>query len=245
MTQTTILFLHGHTLDNRMWQPQILAFQNQFQIFAPNLRGYGSTAASLNSFSYAKDMLELLEQHNLKKVHLVGLSLGGNIALEMAIRFPTRITSLSLLDTSLKGFAPDAAQLEVGQRVNEAFIAGGLQAARATWLAAPLFAAALENPNLKSQLEQWVNEYSGWHWQQNISPSNNIAEITAQLHQIQVKTLIILGARDTNYFRGIAEHLQNTIANSSLKIIPKAGHLVNLEQPEMVNTLLGNHFRTD
>jgi 3-oxoadipate enol-lactonase len=236
MSSLPKVFLHGHSLDPRMWQPQVAAFAG---CHAPTLRGYGKQTAPTTEFSFCAD---LAASPLPARFHLVGLSLGGNIALEFALKHPERVASLALLDSSLKGFTADAAQLEVGARVAAAYQRGGLEAARAAWLAAPLFAAARENPLLNAQLEAWVQDYSGWHWAQGISPSAAIADVSSRLGELRTKTLIVVGARDTAYFLNVARFLHSHIVGSQLEVVQGAGHMVNLEQPEVVNQLLAAHW---
>ncbi len=239
MSKTPILFIHGHTLDQRMWQPQLEAFKD-YPMIAPTLRGYGNSQAPSQTPSFAEDMYTLLEPY--KKAHLVGLSLGGNVALEMAVRYPEKIASLTLLDSSLKGFTADEAQTKAGQSVQLAFEQHGLGAAKQMWLGLPLFASARENPVLKAQLEAWVRDYSGWHWAQNISPSVAIEDVSSRLDQITAKTMIVVGQRDVVYFQNVARYLHKGIAGSRLEVIAGAGHMVNLEQATMINQLLASHF---
>ena len=237
-----VLLIHGHTLDARMWQPQIAALEGQFEIIAPTLRGYGVFQQFEESVSHSDDLIDLLETRGSTRVHVVGLSLGGNIALELSLRCPERVATLTLLDSSLKGLAPDAAQLEIGHTVQRAFDAGGLEPARVAWLDAPLFAAARENPVLHQQLEAWVADYSGWHWTHGVSPSAQIPDLSSRLSKVNAPTLIAVGKRDTTYFQSVAQALHAGIANSSLEVIAGAGHMVNLERPEIVNALLLEHF---
>lgn len=231
-----IVLIHGHSLDTRMWQPQQAAF-SQYQIITPLLQGYGHSSQATDS--YADDVIAQLEP--VPKFHLVGLSLGGNIALEIAVRYPQRVASLALLDSSLKGFAPDAAHLAVGTNVAVAFAESGLNSARAEWLDAPLFAPARENPVLKAQLTAWVQDYSGWHWAQGISPSAPILDVSQRLAEVTAPTLIVVGQRDTVYFQNVARYLLG-IPNSTLEVVAHAGHMVNLEQVETVNRLLLDHW---
>jgi 3-oxoadipate enol-lactonase len=238
MSSLPKVLLHGHSLDPRMWQPQLGVFDG---CIAPALRGYHDGLPAMTEFSYCTDLAASLEP---AKFHLVGLSLGGNIALEFALCFPERVASLVLLDSSLKGFAPDAAQLAVAAQVANAFEVGGLEAARAAWLAAPLFAAARENTILNAQLEAWVQDYSGWHWAHGISPSAAIEDVSNRLSEVRAKTLIVVGQRDTSYFHNVAKYLRSGILGSRLEEIKAAGHLVNLEQPEVVNQLLAAHWAT-
>ncbi len=237
MSSIPVVLLHGHTLDRRMWQPQLEFFK---PCQAPTLRGYGGSSPPTTPFSFAEDVHNLLKGY--QKIHLVGLSLGGNVALEMAIRYPERIQTLTLLDSSLKGFTPDQAQIEAGATVQTAFENAGLEAAKQTWLDLPLFASARENPVLEKQLGAWVADYSGWHWVQNISPSAAIADVSSRLEEVKAKTLIVVGARDVAYFQNVARYLHQKIADSRLEVVAGAGHLVNLEQPEVVNALLESHF---
>ncbi len=237
-----VLLIHGHTLDRQMWQPQIAALEGQFEIIAPTLRGYGASLQLEESVSHADDLIALLEARGVTRVHVVGLSLGGNIALELSLRCPERVAALTLLDSSLKGLAPDAAQLEIGNAVQRAFDAGGLEAARVAWLGAPMFAAARENPVLAAQLEAWVADYSGWHWAHSVSPSAQIPDLSHRLGEVTAPTLIAVGALDTTYFHSVAHALHTGIANSRLEVIADAGHMVNLERPEIVNALLLEHF---
>ncbi len=239
MSKTPILFIHGHTLDQRMWQPQLEAFKDDL-VIAPTLRGYGNSQAPSQTFSFTEEMYTRLEPY--KKAHLVGLSLGGNVALEMAIRYPEKTASLTLLDSSLKGFTADEAQIKAGQSVQLAFEQHGLEAAKHTWLGLPLFASARENPAIKTQLEAWVRDYSGWHWAQNISPSAAIEDVSSRLAEITAKTLIVVGQQDVAYFQNVARFLQQGIAGARLEVVANAGHMVNLEQAAMINQLLAEHF---
>ncbi|MFN3267005.1 MAG: alpha/beta fold hydrolase [Deinococcales bacterium] len=236
MSRLPILLIHGHTLDSRMWQPQISEFGH---CIAPTLRGYGQSQPPEGAFSYCADIVSNLEP---EQVHLVGLSLGGNIALEMAILHPERVASLTLLDSSLKGFTPDAAQLEIGNQVAAAYATGGIAAAKQAWLAAPLFATTRENPVLFAQVEQWIADYSGWHWQRGVSPSAAITDISSRLHEVRAKTLVVVGERDTDYFQNVARYLHGNIAGAQLEVVGQAGHLVNLEQPAQTNQLLEAHW---
>ncbi len=239
MSSVPIVFLHGHTLDQRMWQPQLEAFKDHL-VLAPTLRGYGATEPPTKPFSFAEDVYSMLEPYT--QIHLVGLSLGGNIALEMAVRYPQKIRTLTLLDSSLKGFVPDEAQLKAGQTVQLAFEQHGLEAAKKVWLGLPLFAAAREQPKLQKQLEAWVADYNGWHWAQQVSPSAAIEDVSSRLGLIEAKTLIVVGQRDTSYFQNVSRFLHQHIQGSKLKVVAEAGHMVNLEQPEMVNALLKAHL---
>jgi 3-oxoadipate enol-lactonase len=77
---------------------------------------------------------------------------------------------------------------------------------------------------------------------QGISPSAAIEDVSSRLRELRIKTLIVVGARDTAYFHNVARVLHGGIVGSTLEVVQGAGHLVNLEQPEVVNQLLSAHW---
>jgi 3-oxoadipate enol-lactonase len=75
-----VVFLHGFTLDHRMWQPQIEYFKERFRVICPDARGHGKSDAPLTGYSRAhrvEDLAGLVDRLGFERFHLVGLSMGG------------------------------------------------------------------------------------------------------------------------------------------------------------------------
>lgn len=227
-----LVLIHGHTLDTRMWEPQVEAFSRHFRVIRFDLRGYGRSDFPVSErFRYAEDLLELLRHLGEPEAHLLGLSLGGNVALDFAVNFPQHTRALVLATPSLRGFPvlPEAAALlsAVPQRAQEA----GVEAARALWLAHPFFAPALENPAASAPLRQIAGDYSGWHWTGGIPPSGPIDKVAERLGEVHAPTLIVVGERDVLQHQLIADRLTTDIPGSRKVTVAGAGHMVNLEAP--------------
>jgi len=241
-----LVLIHGHTLDIRMWKPQLEAFASHFQVLCLDLRGYGrSDLPDARPFHYAEDLKNLLEHLRIDKAHLLGLSLGGNVALDFAVRYPEHTHALIVVGSSLKGFPvlPEAAALlsAIPAKAREA----GVEAARSLWLAHPFFAPALRNPKATRLLQDIVRDYSGWHWITGYPPSGPIEDIADRIGKIQAQTTVIVGEWDVPQHQLVAEHLATQIPSARKAIIRGAGHMVNLEAPEEFNRLviaaLGGH----
>lgn len=233
--QAPVVFLHGFSLDRRLWADQTAALAGAFQTIAYDLRGFGGASLPDGPFRHADDLLALLDQLQIERAHLVGLSLGGGLALDFCLAHPGRVRTLTLVDATLGGFtwAKDWGEPTRAAR------AQGVAAARAVWLADELFAPALAQPAAAARLRQMVADYSGWHWL-NRSPELPPAGEPAlnRLGEIRAPALVIAGELDTVEFRQIADLLARAIPGARRASLAGVGHLPNLEAPERFNALL-------
>lgn len=231
-----LVLVHGHTLDAKMWGPQLPAFEARFRVVRPELRGYGLSAPSSEPFTYAADLEHLLDDLKLKRAHLLGLSLGGAAALDFAISRPERVGKLVLVGSSLGGFPRDpefAASLEA---VFAAARESGLEAARRLWLAHPMFAPSREQPKVRAYLENAVAGYPGWHWANGAAPSAPVdARAFERLAEVRAPTLVIVGERDIGQNQRIANALADGIPGARKLVMAGVGHLPNLEDPAAFN----------
>src|SRR6185437_7477566 len=111
-----VIFLHGIGGNRTNWHDQLLAFSPHFHAVACDCRGYGGSddyEGPLEFSSFADDVVRVMRYFGVDNAHIVGLSMGGRIALDLAVRFPDRVASLVLCDTH-RGFAklPEATRKE-------------------------------------------------------------------------------------------------------------------------------------
>lgn len=240
-----LLLLHGHSLDHRMWEPQMAALTPHFRVIRPDLRGYGRSDPPDPSldFRYTDDLEALLDALEISQTHVVGLSLGGNVALDFALHHPQRVNQLILVDSSLSGFPPFPGVAESLGAIFDRAKEAGIDAARKLWLEHPLFEAASEQPQVAQQLRSIVEDYSGWHWVNRYSPSRPIdPSLIEHLEQISVPTSVVIGARDTPQNLAIADLLAQRIPLATKVVVGGAGHMVNLESPSAFNQILLKHL---
>jgi 3-oxoadipate enol-lactonase len=132
-----LVFIHGFTLDSRMWAPQVRALCARYRVIVYDQRGFGRSDMPVVGVPYTHhdDLAGLLDHLGVPNAHIVGLSVGAVFALNLALVHPARVCSLTLLDTSgMDGFAfpPDIQQ--TFQDVGAAAKAGDLGAAKAVWM---------------------------------------------------------------------------------------------------------------
>jgi 3-oxoadipate enol-lactonase len=175
----------------------------------------------------------------IKHAYIVGLSLGGAVAVDFAVTYPHVTAALIPVDATLFGgyeWAVDAHwdRLFVLAKAPEA----GLQAAKTFWLQHPLFAPASEKPAVATRLAAMVEDYSGWHLI-NDDPGHGLEPPAIQrLTTITVPTLVIVGERDVLDFHRVADIMVERIPGAKKVVIPGVGHMANMEDPERFNEIV-------
>jgi 3-oxoadipate enol-lactonase len=229
---TPVVLLHGFSLDMRSWDRQIAAFAERHTVLRYDLRGFGRSSTPRGPYSHAADLAALLAALDLAPAHLVGLSLGANVALAAALEHPETVRSLVLVSSGLAGHPwreqrpPEAAMAHAERH--------GVAAARAFWLAHPLFASTRAHPEAGAALAAIVGDYSGWHWE-NRNPAAPFTADAASLGAVAAPALIVSGEQDMAGYREIAATLAAGIPGAALLRLPQAGHMLTMEAPDRFN----------
>jgi 3-oxoadipate enol-lactonase len=234
-----VVLIHGFTLDTRMWDDQFLPLAQGFRVIRYDLRGFGRSAVPTDApYFHVEDLRALLDELEIQQAHLVGLSKGGGVALDFALTYPQRALSLALIDTVLGGFSWSAEGSARDAQVWEAARAGGIPAAKASWLAHPLFAPALRQPAVAARLTQIIADYSGWHFV-NANPEQSLTPPAAQrLPELHLPVLAIVGEHDLPDFVQITERIGRETPHARMLVAPGAGHMANMEAPAVVTQAL-------
>ncbi|MGH2343636.1 MAG: alpha/beta fold hydrolase, partial [Chloroflexota bacterium] len=189
-------------------------------------------------YTPAADLKALLEFLRIGSAAILGLSLGGGVALDFAVNYPELTRSLILVDAMVAGWAWSAEWTEQNRAVWTAARESGTAAAKERWLAHPLFRSARQKPEVALRLARMVADYSGWHWH-NKDPQERLRPPTMQrLTDITAPTLIVVGERDIADFRAMADAFAQDIPHSRKVVMPGVGHMANMEDPERFNALV-------
>lgn len=236
-----IVFIHGFSLDTRMWDAQFAAFAERYQAVRYDVRGFGrSSVPDGLPYTTEGDLATLLSQLGIEKPVLIGQSMGGGIAIDFAVAYPNGLSALVLIDAVLGGFhwSDDmAASLEA---VYDDARASGVEAARTAWLAHGIFAPGLVNPSCREYLRRIITDYSGWHWANSEQDSNVQLQPAAleRLDEIAVPTLVVAGELDVPDFLSVADLLEVNIPNARGARLAGAGHMSNMEAPDAFNRVV-------
>jgi pimeloyl-ACP methyl ester carboxylesterase len=236
-TGQAVVLIHGGQLDCRMWDDQFTALSGHFRVIRYDVRGYGGSFRPDRPYSDAEDLAGLLDYLEVDTVHLVGLSLGGRIAIDFAVAHPARVRSLTLAGPGLSGYEPPGgaeSDLRMWDIVKAARDEGPDQAT-ALWLKDPFMAPAMEQARLVPGLRRMARE-NAHCWLENPVLQRSPKPLAAtRLGQIKVSTLLVVGDRDVPQIKATIDMLERGIGGSKKVVIRGAGHMVNMEKPDAFN----------
>jgi 3-oxoadipate enol-lactonase len=233
-----VVFIHGFGLDSNMWDPQWAAFAKRHRVIRYDMRGYGGSSVPEGPYSHTEDLLALIDFLGAHPAHLVGLSLGGRVALRVAAQHPEAVRSLTLADPALDGHIWTEDWLQRWRSMTDAAKRGDLSAAKKLWREHILFAPANAKQPLADLLREMIDRYSGWHLRYpdpGTAPQTPIAQM---LPSISIPTLVMVGERDLPDFQAIARRLGEELPQVELQTIAGSGHMSNMEAPQVFNDLV-------
>lgn len=238
-----LLLLHAGIADRTMWDDVVPMLKDRFRVIRFDLRGYGETPLPDGPFVYASDAAEFLAGLGIERAHLVGVSMGGHVALDLAIARPEMVDRLVLVGAGIDGWEHDATLAASWQEEEEAFERGDLDEAAwinvRTWLDGPTrgeadVPKALRRRVFEMQRAAFDQENpaatGGW-----LTPSRR-----ERLGDVTAPTLVLVGALDQRDFRRIARFLAGEIPGALFEELPAVAHLPPLERPEaFARTVIG------
>ncbi len=232
-TPGVLIFLHGFTLDHRMWSAQVPCFEKTHRVIVPDARGHGFSDAPETGYSRAHrvdDLRRLVDSLNLSRFHLVGLSMGGSTAIGYALKHQERLSSLTLASTGAAGF-------QVGKkisRIDDIARQHGVRQAKQKWREITLSWYGHDKQNIKNLMQIMMDEHSGAIWRDPMRGRYPKEDDLERVRHITVPTLIVAGQADS-IFVPLAKLLHQRMPGSELRVFPGAGHMVNLEEPKLFN----------
>ncbi|MEU6004332.1 alpha/beta hydrolase [Streptomyces sp. NPDC047197] len=230
-----LVLLHSGVCDRRMWDAQWPALIDAgYRLVRCDFRGFGGTPAPDRPHSDAEDVLALLNGLGIAQAALVGSSYGGQVALEIAARWPDRVNALALICSALPGHEPSDELNALGEREDALLeaddVAGATELMVETWL----------GPDADETVRDAVRQMQRRAFELQMAAAEELEPIEAamDLAAIQAPCLAVSGAHDLADFRQIAARLPDLLANADYVELPWAGHLPSLERPSAVTDLL-------
>jgi len=233
----TILLLHGFTQTGASWEPVVAALGERYRALAPDLRGHGA-AAGARPVSFAAVLEDLLALAP-RSFALAGYSMGGRIALALALRAPERVSRLVLVGAS-PGIADGeerrarrAADEALADRIEEE----GIEAFASSWSSLPLFAGQPVAVAAAARAERLRQSPAGLAAALRGLGTGVMEPLWDRLGSLAMPIALVVGERDAK-FRAIAEAMAAALPAAALHVVPDAGHAAQLEAPEAVAALL-------
>jgi 3-oxoadipate enol-lactonase len=235
----------GGILDRRGWDEQFETFAKHYTVVRYDVRGIGRSARPLGSFSHSEDLYALLTFLKIKRAHVVGLSVGGAIAIDFAIEHPEVVDHLILAASGLSSDAKSEANLQSLAAIAGLVKTKGIEHVIQLTLDTP-FVLSKQNAAGREKVRQIYLDNkdvfeSGFPlyvlWQPTQPPPEN------SLANIRARVLIIRGDSDSPAYAVMTDKISKGIPRSFTVVIPGGTHFLNLEKPAKFNQAVLNFLK--
>jgi 3-oxoadipate enol-lactonase len=239
-----IVLFHEGICDSRMWDQQWEAFTRSHRVLRFDFRGYGQTPLSPGKHAAAQDVIDLLDEHEFERAALVGVSLGGRVALEVALAQPERVSALVLVGSGLPGHDWSDEMKASWQEEEAAFNTGDLDAAvevtLRTWVDGPRREPEDVDPDVRARVGEMQRRAFELYQEVGDDAEEEllVADVANRLGEIQAPTLVVVGAEDVPDIHAIADKLASEIPGARHATIERAAHVPSMERPEEFERLV-------
>ena len=234
-----LILLHGLGLNLHMWDEQFASFAAHYRVIRYDLRGFGlSLPSTPDAFSHTEDLKDLLDYFNIERAHVLGLSLGGRVALDFSLMYPNALDRLVLVDPALGGHRFSEDWLGLMAPILQHGKNGDIAAAKRLWLAHPLFAPVRAQAQSRQRFEKIAANDPGWHWLNQGFEQSLSQSAAKRLQEVNAPTLVVVGEHDLPDFHVIAELLNKNLPHVQKIDLMDAGHMANMEAPEQFNEIV-------
>jgi len=236
-----LLFIHAFPLDHTMWRAQIDFFSERYRVIAPDILGFGGSQPprSWTMPDMGQELADLIDRLQVEKCALIGLSIGGYIALPFTLAYPDRVERLVLAHTRAR------ADLEA-ERVNRNAMIDGLRKDGIATLPDKMLrrllgadAPAEVRDFVRASIERASAEASV----HAVTAMRDRADQTDNLARLRCPTLVIAGSGDAILKVEDCEAMAKAIPAAEFAVIPRTGHLSNLEDSVAFNRMLDQFLK--
>lgn len=228
-----LVLIHGGQMDRRMWDEQFTHFSKSYRVIRYDVRGFGKSPAATTVYSDENDLASLLDYLHVQTAYVVGLSLGGRVAIDFALTHAGRVDAIVAVAPGLSGFpfSPDPTEMDTIRAAE----AGDWQKVTDLWLQSGFMAPAMENPKIAPRLHQLALENAHENLDNPVLEAMPNPPAIDRLSDIKTPTLVIVGSRDVADIQEICGLLYARIPGAKEVVIHGSGHIVNMEEPEGFN----------
>jgi pimeloyl-ACP methyl ester carboxylesterase len=216
-------------MDGRMWRPLVERLEDRYWLIVPDLRGHGTTPLPAEEYAHVDDLLAVLDDLRVEQTVVIGASMGGYVALELATAAPERVKALVVMASPLDvdDWSPEIKELwaQEHEHVEAGDLDGAVDINVRMW-------------GRPGETDELVAEMSRAALEHQVGVKAPERELTVDLASISVPTLVISGGRDFPDFARLADRIAAEIPNAERAEVADAGHLIALERPDETVELL-------
>jgi 3-oxoadipate enol-lactonase len=236
-----ILLIHGQPFNRSMWDDQKAVLAQNYRLIIPDLRGYGESGITEGTVlldELALDLIHLLDHLGLEKVVVIGLSMGGQIALEMYRWAPGLFRAIVLADTDAR--AEDEPGYQNRISLSNRILAEGLEKFTEERIGRFMCDTTfMSKPDVVERVKKMMKTTPAAGSAAAQRGRAERKDYTPSLGNIDFPALIVVGDKDEFTPIASADYMHQRIKGSELAVIKDSGHISNMEQAEAFNEVLG------
>jgi len=243
-----LVLLHAFPIGANLWEPQMRSIPQGWRLITPDLRGFGGSTeldslSALSMADYADDIVDLLDQLGVKRAVIGGCSMGGYAALALFQSRPELFEGLVLANTRAGADSPEA---RANRRNMLAVVDREGPSGVAREMMPKLIGARTRdtNPSIEANVRRLIKQQSAVAVRSAIHRMMHRTDSAPLLAQVSLPSLVITGAEDEMIPVDESRRMAAAITGATLVIIPGAGHLANMEQPDAFNNALSTFLTT-
>ena len=236
-----LLLIRAGIADCRMWQPQAVALAGDFDMIRPDQRGFGDSELPPAPYSGVDDIVGLMDHLGVDRAHIVGCSMGGTLAIDLALEHSQRVARLVLVAAGVSGSNLGATDAALFTEIEEADKAGDMDAVNRAEVRLWVDGPRRREGSAPAAVRELVLDMNGRSLHTDWSSAENRPierPAVNRLGEIAAPTLVVVGDEDLPHCLANADLIASKIAGSRKVIIEDAAHLPSLERPEEFNRVL-------
>ena len=241
-SRRVVVLLHAFPIGASLWEPQLRSVPEGWRLITPDLRGFGGsteldTISNASMADYAQDVVDLMDELGVNRAVIGGASMGGYAALALLQAAASRIDGLVLANTRAGADSPES-------RANRRNMLALLDREGPSGVSRDMMPRLLgkttheTNPEIEAFVRRLIKQQSPIAIRTAIQRMMHRPDSTPLLPSIKVPTLVITGDEDALIPVDESRAMATAVPGATLVIVPRAGHLANLEQPDAFNHAL-------
>jgi pimeloyl-ACP methyl ester carboxylesterase len=252
---TPVLFIHAGVADCSMWDDQFILFSQYYRVIRYDLRSYGRSHTEPTEFSNRQDILDLYNHLDVERACVIGISRGGQIAIDFTLEHPECVSALIPVAAGISGYDYQPEESEKARHEFELFThmdelweknafdeLADLEAH--VWADGPSQPVGRAPSKIRDYIHRIVRaNYTRQDGQTTAQPLNPPA--ANRLGEIHVPTLVLVGEYDEIVTLAMADKLEKEIPGARKMVFPETAHMLPMEQPEKFNEVVLNFLKNE
>ena len=237
-----LVLIHGGLVNSGLWDDQFDVFAQRYRVLRYDVRGFGQSAAPNQPYSNYADLKQLLDFFGIDKAYLVGLSMGGSIAIDFTLAYPDHVAALIPVGPGVSGTPPSEYVRQGWADVSAAYDRGekdvAVELSLRLWTDGPNRTPEQVNPLARERIRAMTaHEFALPDYADNLLQGLEPPAYD-RLGEIHVPTLLIVGGDDVPPIFETIDKLAAEVAGAKKVVIPGAAHHLNVEKPDEFNRVV-------